>query len=125
MVGSGKWQAALNGRNVDDDTRAAFDHPGHEGAVQTDSGEQVEVDLIEPSLIGECGESAAGSTRATEIVHKNVQASQILGDGFGSLRFQKTQLCSLSAFLLDFFPPPPPLFPCAALDGCEDLFGLE
>ena len=43
----------------------------------------------------------------------------------GSLPFQKTQLCSLSAFLLDFFPPPPPLFPCGALAGCEDLFGLE
>ena len=41
--------------------------------------------LIEPSLISECGESAAGSTRAAEIVHENVQASQILGDGFGSL----------------------------------------
>ena len=69
---------------MDDDTRAALDHPGHEGSVKADSGQQVEVDLIKPNLIGECSESATGSVRAAEIVNENIHASQIPGDGFGN-----------------------------------------
>jgi hypothetical protein len=33
---------------MNDDTITALDHSGHEKAVETDSGEQIQVDLIKP-----------------------------------------------------------------------------
>lgn len=68
-----------------DDASATVDHSGHEVTVEAHGSKQIEVDLIEPKLIGERGKASAWRGRAAEIVHENVQTTQILDDSVGDV----------------------------------------
>src|SRR5579864_3704105 len=66
-----------DGRNMNDDSRLAFDHAGKESAVQADGGEQIDVQYPLPVLVGEHLESACFCFRSADIIHQDVESTPL------------------------------------------------
>src|SRR5580692_12843107 len=66
-----------DGRNMNDDSRLTFDHPGKESAVQADAGEQIDVQYPLPVLVGEHLESASFCFRSADIIHQDVESTPL------------------------------------------------
>src|SRR5580765_5035764 len=62
-----------DGRNMNDDSRLAFDHAGKESAVQANGGEQIDVQYPLPVLVGEHLESACLCFCSADTVHQDVE----------------------------------------------------
>ena len=63
----------LDGRDVDDHSRAGLDHRRQEGAIQSDGTQEVEAQLGEPVLLARCCEPAGGSRRTADDVHQDAE----------------------------------------------------
>src|SRR4029077_16065767 len=63
-----------DGRNMNDDSRLAFDHAGKEGTVQANRGEQIDVQYPLPVLVGEHLESACFCFCSADIFHQDVES---------------------------------------------------
>src|SRR6202030_1171567 len=66
-----------DGRNMNDDSRLAFDHAGKESAVQANGGEQIDLQYPLPVLLGERLESAWFCFCSAGIIHQDVEPTPL------------------------------------------------
>ncbi len=62
---------------MDDDALALGDHAGDQGPVEPDCGEEVEVQLLLPLLVGESGKAARGGRGTAQHVDEDVEAAEV------------------------------------------------
>src|ERR1700746_1017755 len=67
----------LDRRDMNDDSCLSFDHAGKESAVQTDGGEQIDVQYPLPVLVGEHLESACFCFRSADIIHQDIESTPL------------------------------------------------
>ena|SRR6266704_1419334 len=67
-----------DGRDMNDDSRLAFDHAGNESAVKANGGEQVDLQYSLPILVGEHLKSTWFCFCSTDIIHQDVEPTPLL-----------------------------------------------
>ncbi len=78
------WQSALDGRYMDNDTGALRNHRRQQGAIETDSGHQVPVQLFRPLRVIECREAASRCAGAAKDIDEDVNTTELLQHRVGN-----------------------------------------
>src|SRR6266481_3781498 len=66
-----------DGRNMNDDSRLAFDHARKESTVKANGGEQIDLQYPLPVLVGEHLESACFCFCSADIIHQDVESTPL------------------------------------------------
>ena len=70
----------LNGADVQNHARAAFQHARQQAPVESDGSHQIHVQRLLPVIVRQCGETAVGSVRSADAVDENIDAAPLLRD---------------------------------------------